>query len=125
METIIKENNYDLFIIPPYKIETTENKMENAIIDIKTLDDTHTRDRLIFAYINIGKGHRDSYYYNKENKYTWDTSRTWDWIDDADNKTNYWYEEWETILKEIIDTAHNKGYDGIVFDGVDEYITFE
>jgi endo-alpha-1,4-polygalactosaminidase (GH114 family) len=122
--TIIKENNYDMFIIPPYKIEATERLMKTDIIDIEKRDDTHIRDRLILAYINIGKGHSSSFYYNIEKTYEWNNSKNWDWIEQGTNKTNYWYKEWETELKAIIDTVHSQGYDGIVFDGVDEYITF-
>jgi hypothetical protein len=127
IETILNKK-YQIAILSPLNnvsenIFLTENKYIDLTEEIKN-------NKLIYAYINIGKMNRKSTkFYDgdnfESNKYDWNNNKPWNWVTKETNITSYWYPEWESILKEIIDKVHKQGYSGIIFYGIHEYKQFK
>jgi hypothetical protein len=124
--THLKGTNYDLIIMTPFK-----SSLWGSLSDVYDYEDVQSLktksngvNRLVFAYIDIGRIIEGSYYLDA----SWNVpSVRPNWIDKTittnsnDHYVKYWRREWSAIIKPVIDLVIDRGYDGIVFGGAEVY----
>jgi hypothetical protein len=129
MVSQLTTSNYDLIIMTPFDQSQSWNSLFSAE-DVNSLKvkSNGVSNRLVYAYIDISR-------IFETNDFYWQTE--WDeleerpnWIvaniesNSADYYIKYWRHDWKSILKQILPSIINIGYDGIVFGGGEMYDNF-
>ena len=124
MVSQLTTSNYDLIIMTPFDQSQLWNSLFSAEeVNSLKVKSNGVSNRLVYAYIDISR-------IFETNDFYWQTE--WDqleerpnWIvaniesNSADYYIKYWRHDWKLILKQVLPSIINAGYDGIVFGGGD------
>jgi len=118
----IRETNFDLVVVDVFHGTVPLPKKVVQRLKFKKLG----AQRLVFAYVNIGRAARYRYYWNSE----WRPGSP-GWLGPPlsgspdQHRVDYWNREWQQIISgdenSYIYGIVKQGFDGVILDGVDSY----
>lgn len=119
----LSETNYDLLIIDPfYNGNEAFTKNEINSLKFKKLGSK----RKVFAKVNLTEAEDYRYYWKK----SWRLGNP-SWLRLISKKNpyaiiaEYWKPEWKEIIGKYVKGIIDLGFDGIIFDGLDNHLNFE
>lgn len=124
----LSTSNYDLIIMSPFTSLDWSTLFTSTQIESLKSKSNGTSKRLVYAYVDVSK-------VLKTNPFYWKTlwneleSRP-NWIDknittnSDDFYIKYWRNEWKAIVKSVLTSVVNAGYDGIVFGGGEKFANY-
>lgn len=111
----IMNSNASLFIID-YSSDGTDKKAFTKT----QIDNLRNSGKTILAYLNVGAAESWRYYWKKLDKgIILSPLQGWQ----GEYYVKYWYDSWISIVKEYLGKIVNAGFDGVMFDWVNIYMS--
>lgn len=111
----IMNSNASLFIID-YSSDGTDKKAFTKT----QIDNLRNSGKTILAYLNVGAAENWRYYWKKLDKgIILSPLQGWQ----GEYYVKYWYDSWISIVKEYLGKIVNAGFDGVMFDWVNTYMS--
>ncbi|MEN6515868.1 MAG: endo alpha-1,4 polygalactosaminidase [Fervidobacterium sp.] len=111
----IMNSNASLFIID-YSSDGTDKKAFTKT----QIDNLRNSGKTILAYLNVGAAENWRYYWKKLDKgIILSPLQGWQ----GEYYVKYWYDSWISIVKEYLGKIVNAGFDGVMFDWVNIYMS--
>ncbi|MEK9727377.1 MAG: hypothetical protein VW397_04640 [Candidatus Margulisiibacteriota bacterium] len=124
----LSTSNYDMIMMTPFSSSSWSNLFSSADVERLKKKNNGTSRRLVYAYIDVSKVWKtNTYYWNA----LWDEleSRP-NWIDrnvstnSDDFYIKFWRSEWREIIKPVLKSVIESGYDGLVFGGGEKFSNY-
>lgn len=111
----IMNSNASLFIID-YSSDGTDKKAFTKT----QIDNLRNSGKTILAYLNVGAAENWRYYWKKLDKgIILSPLQGWQ----GEYYVKYWYDSWISIVKDYLGKIVNAGFDGVMFDWVNIYMS--